>query len=164
MEFFSFKSSSSSAFLLHLRQNKKINVRAYPDTALAFYFYAKMIKNYNQGLCVECNESIFNPICSSCLAEQLNTWLDEASINAKVRGEIKKFIAKCSQVDLPFQGIRCAICTQNETNLCPYCFTESIYHILKKLEVNRKLLQQFFIYFNYDFEHTGYSKDFESKF
>lgn len=120
-----------------------------------------MIQNYSHGLCIECNEGIFNPICTKCLAGQLDSWFNEAGISALVRKRIKESILNQEKKELPFEGIKCAVCKSSEASICPYCFTESIYNMLKKLEINKKLLGQFFTYFNYDFEHTGYSKDFE---
>jgi len=32
---------------------------------------------------------------------------------------------------------------------------------LKKIKVNKAILKEFLEFFNYDFEHTGYSKDAE---
>lgn len=161
MEFCSCKNSCAYALQLYLRHTKKLNVRACYNTAFAFSFCAKMIQNNSHGLCVECKEWIYNPICAKCLAEQLNSWFNESGINGIARKKIRNFILTIDKKEPPFQDIKCAVCKNNETNICPYCFTEYAYNLLKRLKVNKKLIREFFTYFNYDFERTGYGKDFE---
>ena len=40
-------------------------------------------------------------------------------------------------------------------------YTNYVFILLKCLEVNREILKEFLQFFNYDFDHTGYSKEAE---
>ena len=124
---------------------------------------AKMIQNNSHGLCLECNEGIFNPICPNCLAREMRAWIRSNGFNKKIGNKITEFanLAKNNFID---EGVECAICKSNQTSICPYCFTSKIYRFLQKLKVKRKILEEFLTYFNYDFEHNGYSKEFEEDF
>lgn len=110
-----------------------------------------MIQN-NYNLCVECNEGIFNPVCPRCIMNQVTEGL---RLNIKERKRILKI-----KID-DIKGERCIICKKNAVSMCPYCFTEKIYKELKKIG-NKRLLKEFFIYFDYDFERTGYGKEKEN--
>jgi hypothetical protein len=122
-----------------------------------------MIQNNSYGLCLECNEGIFNPICPACLAREMRIWIEENGFNRKIGREISEFANSIKNKFID-EGIDCAICKSNQTSICPYCFTSRIYNFLQKLNVKRKILEEFLTYFNYDFEHTGYSEDFEEEF
>ena len=104
--------------------------------------------------CFICQEAIFNPICPSCIKKEVLIWLK--NLKPDLIEELNKYIA-------PFQNpqnndINCIICKKT-TDTCPYCFTEYVYEWLKLKHPD--LLESFLMYFNYDFEHTGYSKDVE---
>ena len=55
----------------------------------------------------------------------------------------------------------CVSCMKPITFMCPYCFTERIYNQLKKSGAEKKILMDFLEMFNFDLEHTGYSRDME---
>ncbi len=124
---------------------------------------AKMIQNNSYDLCLECNEGIFNPICPNCLAREMQAWIESNGFDSRIGRSITLFanITKNKFID---EGVECAICKSNQTSICPYCFTSKIYNFLQKLKVRKEILEEFLIYFNYDFEHNGYSKEFEEDF
>ena len=124
---------------------------------------AKMIQNASRGLCSECNEGIFNPICPVCLAGEIQAWAGSNWFEKKVGNEIVKFANRVKNKFID-EGIECAICRSNQTSICPYCFTDRIYNFLNKLKVSKKVIKEFLTHFNYDFEHNGYSKEFEEEF
>jgi len=106
---------------------------------------------------MECKEEIFNPICPSCLSEEIKEWL--VGKEKKIIDIVEKEISKIMMFKTNKKG--CLRCNQ-DTFMCPYCFTERIYLKLKKEKVSRKILKEFLTFFNYDMEHTGYSKDMEN--
>ena len=80
---------------------------------------AKMIQNNSRGLCSECNEGIFNPICPVCLAGEMEAWVESKGFEKKVGNEIVKFAnsVKNKFIDMGTDG---AICKSNKTLICPY--------------------------------------------
>jgi|SRR3989338_9141594 len=124
---------------------------------------AKMIQNNSHGLCLECNEGIFNPVCPVCLAGEMQAWVESNGFEKKTGEKIIAFANKAKSRFID-EGINCAVCKKNQTSICPYCFTDKIYNFLNKLNISKKIIEGFLISFNYDFEHTGYSRDFEEDF
>ena len=104
--------------------------------------------------CFTCQEAIFNPICPSCIKKEVTVWLKKisASLLEEFNNYISPFIK--SQKNNTF----CIICKKT-IDTCPYCFTEFIYKWIKVNHPN--LVESFLTFFNYDFDHTGYSKDIE---
>ncbi len=120
-----------------------------------------MIKNFSdsRGICVECNEGIFNPICPSCLLREVEAWLD----GTRLGNEVKKKLNKVIDSD-GLEGVKCAICKDEGISICPYCFTRHVYDALMSARVSKSIADEFLTFFNFDFEHNGYSKDFEEDF
>ena len=121
-----------------------------------------MIQNYDA--CLECNEAIYNPLCHVCLSQEIKQWLREQE-NQRIRksliAEISRFLKSNEELAESPQAVRCVACGKNSVILCPYCFTEIIYKKLKSLTNSKKLQADFLSLFNFDFEHTGYTKDAE---
>lgn len=120
------------------------------------------------GICFDCKEGIFNPICADCLSNEIKAWLKDISlkhiVNEKTLKIIKKIIAieidKVKEIKLINE--KCMKC-EGRVLLCPYCFTERVYLALKNKTdcKNKKIVKNFLTYFNFDFDHTGYSKENE---
>jgi len=117
-----------------------------------------MLKKYVYGICMECHEVIYNPICPSCLSTEIRKWLEDTNFRMKkpVVSEMQSILnrGRCF-------GSSCVICRKQSTFLCPYCFTELVYKKLKQLKIAKKILLDFLKIFNFDFEHTGYYHDLE---
>jgi len=112
--------------------------------------------------CLECHEAVYNPICQTCLASQVEAWLASypyKETREKILFKIKEYVRKTN--NLAGKSTECIACRKARASLCPYCFTEHVFNLLKKLKVNRIMLKEFLMFFNYDFEHTGYSKEAE---
>jgi len=124
---------------------------------------AKMIQNISHGLCLECNEGMFNPICPSCLAREMRAWIESNGFEKEVGKEVAKFANRVKNEFID-DGTECAVCKSNQTLICPYCFTSKIYNFLCNLKVKKAILEEFLTSFNYDSEHNGYSKEFEEDF
>jgi hypothetical protein len=111
----------------------------------------KMVPVQN-ARCFVCQEAIFNPICPSCLKKEVIVWLEKTNPSLiKEMEESLSFFRESKQND-----VSCILC-KRYTDTCPYCFTEYVYNLLK--ERHPDLVESFLTLFNYDFDHTGYSKD-----
>lgn len=111
-------------------------------------------------LCDECSEAVINPICPFCLRTELEAWLTlYPSLKHDIQPQLKKYLQKIDSEENP--STRCIRCGFESTLVCPYCFTEFILEELKKIHANKIILKEFFQFFNFDFEHTGYSKEAE---
>ena len=117
---------------------------------------------------MKCGEAIFNLLCPNCIAKEIEIWMNEINlakkIKEKIRNEIKKLLINDKYcVVEAFE--KCVVCNKPTTNYCPYCFTEIVYSVIKKNVKNvserKKILKSYFTYFNFDFEHTGYTKEME---
>jgi len=109
--------------------------------------------------CLNCSEIIFNPICPECIAKEFSRWIESYPEMKKARLMANKFAEKGKI----FNGISqtCITCGNNNAYLCPYCFTEYLFGILKNVKADAKILSEFLLLFNFDFEHSGYYKEGE---
>lgn len=126
-----------------------VNKHFYPASEQRFYE------------CLLCKEIIYNPLCSTCLAGQVEVWLTSyPDLNKKLMPNIKKFIKEINnEID---EALTCVCCKQKRAAVCPYCFTEYVLGQLKKLDVNKQILREFLMFFDFDYDGTGYTgKDAE---
>ncbi len=124
-------------------------------------YNSKMLhKTNSEILCMECKEAIYNPLCPSCLARQMKVWLENKP--EKIRKEVEIEIEKILGMGKLVNSMACIACKKNRVFLCPYCFTESVYKKLRELNSNNKIMEEFMVYFNFDFEHSGYYRDAET--
>jgi hypothetical protein len=120
-----------------------------------------MIQNFSSTICTECKDVIFNPLCPDCLSEEVEQWLDGNPIGKKVMPAVAAYIER--NEGFKEEAMKCAVCSTNYTDICPYCLTEHVYEVLLRYKANKKMLAEFIDFFNFDFEHSGYSKDFEGE-
>jgi hypothetical protein len=112
--------------------------------------------------CLSCHEAVSNPICPDCLSFQIEAWLTSISaypLKNKIMKRIRDYIN--SQHDYVGESTICIVCGKTKASICPYCFTNYVYALLKCLNVNKSIIKEFLQFFNYDLEHNGYSKDAE---
>ena len=114
--------------------------------------------------CLECNEAITNPLCPLCLTKQIDVWLSSypSEIRKKLIGNVKDYVEKANNIAGKSSG--CIACNKPTGSLCPYCFTNHVFDELKRLKVSRVILKEFLQFFNYDFEHIGYTTAEAEKF
>ena len=121
-------------------------------------------KNYyvpeTHYICDVCSEAVTNPICPFCLATEVDAWLTlypnlRKELKPKIELYLKKIHAKI------FESTTCIKCSGKRASVCPYCFTKFVFEELENISANRMILKEFFEFFNFDFEHTGYTKEFE---
>lgn len=125
-----------------------------------------MIKQINshafepQILCEVCSEAISNPLCPSCLIQELEAWTTlYPDLRNMIIPKISEYIQEIdSQV---FSDATPCIKCNNKAMICPYCFTNKVLEELKNIKANRIILKEFLEFFNFDFDHTGYSKEAE---
>jgi len=112
--------------------------------------------------CLDCREAVYHPLCPTCLSLQVDAWLSSLStypLKEKILKNMKLYVEKTN--NLAGDSTICISCKKPRASLCPYCFTEYIFNLLKDMKVNRIILKEFLQFFNYDFEHTGYSEEAE---
>ena len=86
-------------------------------------------------VCMECGDSITNPVCHECLQKQLESWLADKQIskklNAKEAGKIKVRVKTLIKKlwTYPETGISCVFCRE-DVAICPYCFSRHIQTLL----------------------------------
>ncbi len=113
-----------------------------------------------QYLCDVCSIAVTNPLCPECLATEIEAWLTlYPDLRKQLLPRIKRFIENINERAIEFT--QCIKCGSKTASVCPYCFTEEVLRELKRLEANKIILSEFFQFFNFDFEHIGYSREAE---
>ncbi len=113
-----------------------------------------------QYTCDICGEVVIDPICPSCITTEIEAWLVMyPNLSNELLPKLNKFLEKINQKT---NATRCIQCKNKRASVCPYCFTNHVLTHLKKLNSNNLILKEFFEFFNFDFHHTGYSKEAEA--
>ena len=121
-----------------------INKHFYPASERQFYE------------CLLCKEAIYNPLCSDCLALQIQAWLSQyPDLEKRLFPSVNKFIQEIHNETS--EALTCVACSEKKAAVCPYCFTEFVLGQLKKLDVNKQILREFIRFFNFDYDGTGYT-------
>lgn len=108
--------------------------------------------------CPQCCEPITNPLCHSCLEKGILKWLSAyPNIRKKLISPIKEYTTEVN--NLVMNSINCVSCNQKKAALCPYCFTEGVYNLLKRKKVDINVIGDFLSVFNFDLKHEGYMKE-----
>ena|SRR3989344_3690515 len=113
-----------------------------------------------QFVCDVCSEAVTHPICPSCITEEIQAWL---TLYPNLRNELiprlKEYLNEIEEkeIDSPI----CIKCHDKRAAVCTYCFTEKVLDELKKMNSNNLILREFLEFFNFDFYHTGYSREAE---
>jgi len=113
---------------------------------------------YEGYSCIQCSQPITNPICHECLGRQITNWLSlYPSIKKKFQPKLKKYLTDVHNNVM--DGVNCASCQKHQAALCPYCFTEGIFDLLKRSKIDRMVVMDFLSTFNFDLKHEGYIQD-----
>jgi len=111
-----------------------------------------------QFMCSECSEAIINPLCPVCLTTEIEAWLTlYPNLGSHLLPKLHEYLEKNTTKN----KVKCIICKNKKTSICPYCFTKHVLKELKEVSAGRIVLKEFFEFFNFDFHHTGYSKEAE---
>ncbi|MBI2665277.1 hypothetical protein HYX12_01485 [Candidatus Woesearchaeota archaeon] len=95
-----------------------------------------------QTLCIECDETITEPICSSCLLNRMQTMI----------GELDSTMAEKIDISLEEEGDTLCIFCGRKMNLCAHCFSRDIYQFLEGN--NEPLAEEFIGRFDFDLRRS----------
>lgn len=110
--------------------------------------------------CEVCHEPVSNPLCPICLTEEIEVWSSYyPNLRKELIPRIKKYIE--SNISIPESSTICIKCTNDRSSICPYCFTNYVLEELEGLNSSRLILKEFLQFFNFDFEHTEFTKKAE---
>lgn len=108
--------------------------------------------------CMQCSEPITNPVCHSCLEAQITSWLSfYPSVKKKMLPKLKAYVKEVNNNII--DSINCASCSKRKAALCPYCFTEGVFNMMKRSKIDRMVVMDFLSTFNFDLKHEGYIHD-----
>jgi len=111
--------------------------------------------------CLSCGYNIVHPLCPECIAKGFKQWLKRfPKDEEKIRKRINKFL----RAHRYYEGCskKCVSCGKQNVHICPYCFTEYLYKIIKEAGLGVRALSEFLFIFNFDFEHKGYSRELDA--
>ena len=122
--------------------------------------------------CLSCGENINHPICPNCIAKAFHQWLkrfprEDDPIFETTRVEDQKIIKSKLRVFMKHHNlgegnsVNCVSCN-NSVHVCPKCFTEHLYKLVREAGLGVKALTEFLFIFNFDFEHNGSSYELEA--
>jgi len=95
------------------------------------------------------------------MIEELEAWLTlYPHLREELMPKLKRFLIDIEENSVVGSTI-CIKCFNERSAICPYCFTEEVLNQLKKIGSSRNIIREFFMFFNFDFEHKGYSKEAE---
>jgi len=98
--------------------------------------------------CVLCDEAITNPICPACIREGVRQWLLEER-----QDDLVPEVDEVTRTVFRNAGDTHCIKCKNLMSTCAYCYTEEIFHLIKR---NPSLLEKYLTYFNFDLGHLGW--------
>lgn len=108
--------------------------------------------------CPSCSEAITNPLCHDCLGKSVAKWLEfYPSVRKKLLTKLKHYVSEVNNDALG--AINCVACSKKKAALCPYCFSEGFFEILKRNNIDKNVIGDFLTLFDFDAEHKGYIKD-----
>jgi hypothetical protein len=122
-------------------------------------FEREFLQEYN---CPACSEPITNPVCHDCLGNQIGEWLRfYPNVRKKMIVKIKDYVRQVNNE--ANTALNCVSCNSKKAALCPYCFTEAVYHLLKKSKIDKMIIMDYLSTFNFDLKHEGYILDAEDE-
>ncbi len=116
--------------------------------------------NETQYACDVCSEAITHPICPACLTTEIEAWLTlYPNLRQELIPRLQEYLKK---IDKKLEDSTiCIKCGDKKAAVCTYCFTENVFQELKKINANIIILKEFLEFFNFDFNHDGYSDEAE---
>ena len=105
-------------------------------------------------ICQICKEPIWNFLCIDCLKEDISKWLP-----TRIAPVFKEFHSNFSSYfrSMTSHGL-CMHCKSMKNKpVCPYCYTNEIYHWLKREDSD--LASRFMKLFFFDFGGSGFAEN-----
>jgi len=110
-------------------------------------------------MCDVCSEAITNPICPFCLTTEIEAWLTlYPHLRKDLLKKIHEYLNNISNIITTY-GTTCIKCNEKRAHVCTYCFTDFVYRELMKLPSGKFVMNEFLEFFDFDFDHTGYSEN-----
>jgi len=105
--------------------------------------------------------AVTNPLCPSCLTKEIDAWSTlYPDLREKLLPKLNNYLNQ-SEDHIVFEATKCIKCNETRGIVCPYCFTDFVLRELKRIKANKIILREFLEFFNFDLDHTGYSKEAE---
>ncbi len=125
-------------------------------------FEREFSQNINQVYdCMQCSEPITNPVCHACLGKSVKDWLNfYPSVKKKFAPELVSYLKEINNNVI--NSVVCVACQKNQASLCPYCFIEGLYNLLRKNKIDKMIIMDFLSTFNFDIDHESYVHDIAS--
>jgi len=132
-------------------------------------YVAKQAYNFEKevhGDCLSCGKDIVHPICPCCITKGFGEWMkwkegSELGVGSLVNLKNKLDVFVKGHRSIKGESKKCVSCGKN-VHVCPYCFTEYLYKLIKEAGVGVRLMSEFLFLFNFDFEHKGYYQELEA--
>lgn len=125
-----------------------------------------MLKQFNtdpepQFLCEVCSIAVTNPLCPSCLTREIDAWSTlYPDMRQRLLPRLYEYLNQAED-HIVYEATQCIKCNETKGIVCPYCFTDFVLNELKKIKTNRIIIKEFLEFFNFDLDHTGYTKEAE---
>ena len=97
-----------------------------------------MSENYGKNpVCIECGDSISNPICHECMQEEIIAWLVDTAYRKGMNVDKLKAAVAMKAKELwgyPETGITCVTCGEGLL-ICSYCFIRHVESVFNREKV-----------------------------
>ncbi|MBT6690467.1 hypothetical protein HN903_02300 [archaeon] len=124
------------------------------NVAKQTYYFEKEIHND----CLSCGQDIKHPLCPNCISKAFNLWTKKFPEHKMLKAKLNPLMKHHNHTNAKSKP--CVAC-QKPVHICPLCFTEHLHSLVKEAGLGIRATTQFLFIFNFDFEHTGYSKELE---
>ena len=109
--------------------------------------------------CLSCGEDITHPLCPNCIAKAFNQWAQKFPEHKDMKQKLRTFMRCHNHINN--KSKTCVSCN-GDVHICPYCFTNYLYKLVKEAGLGVRAMTEFLFFFNFDFKHKGYSKELEA--
>ena len=106
--------------------------------------------------CLSCGENIQHPLCPNCIAKAFDQWIQKFPEHKKIKGELNTFMKHHNHIKGKSNS---RVTCNGDVHICPYCFTNYLYKLIKEAGMGVRAMSEFLFLFNFDFNHKGYSKE-----
>ncbi len=124
------------------------------------------------NLCSKCSHSVTEPLCGSCIINEVRIWLHDQPINKnkliKIKNKLNNLLKEINSLDIVLYPskkqysssvMKCIKCKKEMHLLCFYCVTSIASKIIKHNLNNEVYFENFHQPFNTDFYDYELSKE-----
>lgn len=110
--------------------------------------------------CLSCGTNIAHPLCPNCISKAFLQWLGKFPADySQTKRKLDTYLHHHNSINAKSKS--CVVCGKSKTHVCPYCFTEHLYSLVKEAGLGVRAMTEFLFMFNFDFERKGYSRELE---